>query len=114
MSADFVPHQAADVLPSRRLYVIGLTTIAVTLAGIAAAWLLLEAYQRGGAPVFPARAPAEIARVEQSLIESTRRGLDLRDAQRDALGHYQWIDRDAGTLRIPIDRAIELTVERSR
>jgi hypothetical protein len=39
----------------------------------------------------------------------------LRDLHRDedaALGRYGWVDRKAGIVRIPIDRAIELVAEK--
>jgi hypothetical protein len=36
----------------------------------------------------------------------------LRKEEAKLLEHYQWINKDAGTVRIPIDRAIELLTER--
>jgi hypothetical protein len=36
----------------------------------------------------------------------------LRAAESRLLGGYSWVDRDAGVARIPIDRAMELTVQR--
>ena len=36
----------------------------------------------------------------------------LRKEEAKLLEHYQWISKDAGTVRIPIDRAIELLAER--
>jgi hypothetical protein len=39
----------------------------------------------------------------------------LRDLHRDedlALSRYEWVDRKAGVVRIPIDRAIELVAEK--
>jgi hypothetical protein len=35
-----------------------------------------------------------------------------RAAQQQKLNSYGWVDRSAGTIRIPIDRAIELTAQR--
>lgn len=37
---------------------------------------------------------------------------ELRKAEHDILTSYGWIDRDAGTVRIPIDRAMALLAER--
>jgi hypothetical protein len=37
---------------------------------------------------------------------------EFEEKQRDALTSYGWIDRQAGVVHIPIDRAIELTLER--
>lgn len=36
----------------------------------------------------------------------------LRAQEKDKLERYSWVDRKAGIVRIPIERAIELTVER--
>ena len=36
----------------------------------------------------------------------------LREAETVALGSYAWVDEDAGIMRIPIDRAIALVVDR--
>jgi len=36
----------------------------------------------------------------------------LRDGEDRALGSYGWVDRDAGVVRIPIDQAMRLIVER--
>ena len=36
---------------------------------------------------------------------------DLQAEQLDELRDYRWIDRDAGTVAIPIERAMELVVE---
>jgi len=36
--------------------------------------------------------------------------LDLRDEENKALSSYAWVDKTKGTVRLPIDRAMELTV----
>jgi hypothetical protein len=36
----------------------------------------------------------------------------FRTHEEDVLHHYGWVDRNAGTVRIPIDRAKELLLER--
>ena len=36
----------------------------------------------------------------------------LRQAEDNVLQSYGWIDKDAGVVRIPIDRAMQLTLER--
>jgi len=37
---------------------------------------------------------------------------ELRQAEAPLLNSYQWIDKKAGTVRIPVDRAIDLLAER--
>jgi hypothetical protein len=36
----------------------------------------------------------------------------LRDSEDATLGSYGWVDRKAGTVRIPIDRAMDLVAKR--
>lgn len=36
----------------------------------------------------------------------------LRQAEADKLGSYGWVDKDGGVARIPIDRAMEVMLER--
>jgi hypothetical protein len=50
------------------------------------------------APGLQSDPAAELARVQQ--------------AQREKLGSYAWVDRQKGTVRIPIDRAMALVVAR--
>jgi hypothetical protein len=114
MSAhEFPVRQAEDRLPVRKVL-----TIAVVAAVIGGAGVALSAaierhetrVQRGGVTSYPAPAPP--GTVEQTLVNNTRRGLDLVATQRRALESYGWVDREHGIARIPIDRAIDLTVER--
>jgi hypothetical protein len=37
---------------------------------------------------------------------------NLRESEERTLTTYGWVDRNAGVVRIPIDRAMTLTVER--
>ena len=38
----------------------------------------------------------------------------LREYERGALESYGWVDREKGTVRIPIDKAMEIMAERAR
>lgn len=50
---------------------------------------------------------------EPRLQTNPRQDLrDLRDQEEQILGSYGWVDKNAGTVRIPIDEAIKLTLER--
>ena len=37
---------------------------------------------------------------------------DLREKEDETLNSYGWVDRNAGVVRIPIDEAIKLTLQR--
>lgn len=45
-------------------------------------------------------------------VSSSDEWYALRDEQREILSTYGWIDQEAGVVRIPIDRAIDLSLER--
>jgi hypothetical protein len=50
---------------------------------------------------------------EPRLQTNPRQDLaDLRAKEDEALTSYGWVDRNAGVVRIPIDQAIKLTLER--
>ena len=38
--------------------------------------------------------------------------IDFRATEEDVLGSYGWVDKNAGVVRIPIDAAMKLTLER--
>ncbi len=48
---------------------------------------------------------------EQMRAEArTKKLKDARDEESKALTRYAWVDKNKGTVRLPIDRAMELTV----
>src|SRR4051812_44481736 len=103
----FVVRQEPDRVDRRGLVISGvLMTLAFGIALVAAASLLRadERRDRGGIPP----SPTAVSTVETTLILATERGIALRDRQRASLDEYGWIDRDAGRVRIPIDRAMDL------
>lgn len=67
-----------------------------------------------------ALAPAERAARERELRwerkiptpdERKARLVEMRDHEAAALTDYSWIDRDKGIVRLPIQRAMELTIQ---
>jgi len=96
---------------------------AAGLAGVTAAigvivWGLFVYFNTradgSGAPVFPlATAQEHRLPPEPRLQTNPREDLrDLRDAEQQTLTTYGWVDRNAGIVRIPIDDAIKLTLQR--
>ena len=60
-------------------------------------------------------APAQESRLPPEPRLQTNPRQDLRDlgtAEDQTLKSYQWIDRNGGVVRIPIDEAIKLTLQR--
>jgi len=56
----------------------------------------------------PGRKPPE-PRLQERPFDDWR---ELRAEQQDWLSHYGWVDRDAGIVRMPIDDAMHLMLER--
>jgi hypothetical protein len=112
-------HETRDVT-FRPIVLSGLALLALLVAVGLLGALMREHYERReateGAPASPLAAdygmkepPAP--RLQTDPLQDLR---DLRAAE-DALLHgYGWVDRGAGTVRIPIDRAIERLAEQAR
>ncbi len=114
MSAGFEVRQAEDRVQSGRAIAVGIAGVIITvLALFIAHWLAPEATARPHLSRVPL-APREIGILEQPLFDLSARGNDVRREQQRTLGSYGWIDRDAGIARIPIDRAIDLYLEKAR
>lgn len=112
MSETFEVRQERDALARRKVIAIAAGGVTVIVVALWIAWGILNLWQ-GPIPSGPAlEAPQTIGTLEQSLITDTRRGAALRDEQEASLHRWSWIDRDAGVVQMPIDRAMELLEER--
>jgi hypothetical protein len=65
-------------------------------------------------PEFPLSAAQEHREPPEPRLQTNPREdlRELRDAEQDTLTTYGWVDRNAGIVRIPIDDAIKLTLQR--
>src|ERR1043165_2374091 len=87
----------------RAIWWVGIGIIAISAALVLIAWWLVAP----PASFEPAPRPSTL---ERGLIEHASGGPDLHAAGAQALERTQWIDRTAGTVRIPIERAIDAVV----
>jgi hypothetical protein len=100
---------------ARRLVQLGLAlclVIVLALLGVAKLMAYLTLHQPAGPPVSPLAPTAELPPKPRLQITPH---LDLarkRAADDAVLNSYAWIDRSSGTVRIPIDRAMDLVAER--
>lgn len=106
-------HETRD-LPARvPVYAIAFTAVTVPL-GALAMWLLMETVWQEAPqppPLFPEESPSETR--APPLQQSPP--ADMAELERDQEGRLSragWVDREAGVVHLPIDRAMELTVER--
>lgn len=101
---------------TRYIVAFGIAMLIAAIVIHVAIWWMLEGFagrslslgiQIPPALVTPREAPGP--GVDAAPVEQLQ---EMREGERELLTGYGWIDRDAGVVRIPIDRAMELTVER--
>jgi len=113
---DFQPRQEEDLVPSGKLLRTAIVSVLVGAIGVFFAGLIVVAATGSLVPRVAGAggtrpAPREIDEIEQTQIWRTRRGIDLRNAQRAELEHWGWANREHHIARIPIDDAMNLVVE---
>ena len=108
-------HETSDLEPRIvALFAVGLAALLVAVMA-ATYWIYSAAqlrYAKQQAPVSPlayTREPIPEPRLQVSGAEELRK---LRAAEDAALDSSGWIDEEAGLVRIPIDRAIEILAKK--
>jgi len=111
-----VQHETSDAnVRGVFAFAIGLT-VATVFIGFGV-WVLFQYFAAREARATPRNYPLAVggSRLppEPRLQTNPRQDLsDLRAREDQQLTSYGWIDKNAGIVRIPIDRAMQLTVER--
>jgi len=111
-----VHHETSDVnIRAVFGFGLGLTIVAVVIGG--AVWLLFQYFSaREAQPSFteyPLAVEQPRLPPEPRLQTNPRQDLlDLRAREDQVLNSYSWVDKNTGVVRIPIDRAMQLIVER--
>lgn len=92
--------------------------VAITLLSFVTMWWLLtfltahEIREQGDISEVSIEARREEPPQPRLQAHPLRDMQELRAAEREVLGSYGWVDRSAGVVRLPIERALELTAER--
>ena len=116
MSED-IHHEPSDI-DFRAILAVGAGLVVAALVIYALVWLLFlylsnrEAH--GVLPEFPLAASQEQRLPPEPRLQTDPREdlRVLRQSEDQILQSYGWIDKNAGVVRIPIDEAMKLTVER--
>ncbi len=107
-------HELRDMRPGQVIMWLGLLVVAVT--GLVIVITIFERLMIGhlGNIQSVVSNPPNVQPPPAPQLETANgQVLDALHAQEDQLlNNYTWINKSAGTLRIPIDRAIQLTVQR--
>jgi hypothetical protein len=110
-------HEGSDVdIVGIFTFVAGLIVSAVVIQLVV--WLLFRYFsgreELRTAPQYPLAATQETRVPPEPRLQTNPRGdlLELRTHEEDVLGSYGWVDKGAGVVRIPIDEAMRLTLQR--
>jgi hypothetical protein len=102
-----------DRIPAIPIVAVGVGALVIFFL---ASWVTLSflRVKEGDRPLLPI--PQEIGQskiglVEQQLFETATRGRRDQEARRSRLGSYGWVDRKGGVVRLPIERAMELSAQ---
>jgi len=97
-----IPQDPESVRPGA-IWSVAAGVVVLSAVLVAIAWWLVVPAPAG------ARA-AQASPLEHGLIERASAGDEVRAAGEQRLDRTEWVDRRAGTVRIPIDRAIDAVV----
>jgi len=115
--SEHVRHEPSDV-NARAVLGVGAGLAGITIALGAVVWLLVLFLANNNTdtapPEFPLAASHEQRLPPEPRLQTNPREdlADLRRAEDQVLGSYGWVDKDAGVVRIPIEEAMRLTLER--
>jgi hypothetical protein len=102
-----------DRVPSISIVAVGIGALVIFFLASLATLSFLH-MKEGDRPLLPV--PQEIGQskiglVEQQLFETATRGREDLEARKGRLRSYGWVDRKNGIVRMPIDRAMELSAQ---
>ncbi|GAO02019.1 hypothetical protein [Anaeromyxobacter sp. PSR-1] len=102
-----------DRIDTGKIIAVGVAALVVFFIGSYAAIAYLQDLRasREGPPIPPEIGQNKIGMVEQQLFELSVRGERDRTARRQRLASYGWVDRGAGVVHLPIDRAMDLVAQ---
>jgi hypothetical protein len=106
--------QEPDVVASRTVLAVLAATLIAVAIGDSIAWALsadAPGPRAAGEPGEPIGMPAEVNAMETAPFAVRAQGIDDRRQSEAWLDSYGWVDREAGVVHIPIDRAIDLYLE---
>jgi len=113
------PAQAAEGINWGAVLGVGIGSIVVFAIAILIVVRMLHAREKALQPIGPDPMPLQIGQVEIGIVDQvpfdvTRTLQAYRDDRIQRLETWGWVDRKAGTVHMPIDRAIELVVQEHR
>ncbi len=109
-----VGHELSDA-EARPLAYAGLILAVILILigiGMAGTFYFFGKEQKLGPPATPFENARTLPPLPRLQVDPKVELKEYRDSQRDILNSYGWVDRSAGVVRIPVDRAMELVIAR--
>lgn len=107
-------YETRDVSARSMVYsALGLAVLVA--AGLAASWAVMKyfvAVQKLGPPASPFDQTRTIPPEPRLSVNPAEELKKHEEKERNRLENYGWVDRNAGTVHIPIERAMELSLEK--
>jgi len=107
-------HEKSDA-PATSIFLLGALFIILLVAGMLVSLAAFRYFTRRQ-PLGPPASPFENARAlppaPQLQVTPATDWRNYQKAQLDRINSYGWVDQEAGVVRIPIDRAMDLIIER--
>lgn len=97
----------------------GVASLALFAVSILLTWHLYKFDEAGNQPegppalVTPEMGQSEVGIVNQKLFSLEHGAPEMRTAQQKQLNSYGWVNREAGTVHIPIEKAMDALVQES-
>ncbi len=107
------PRAEEDVIPTATVLSVGIGALLLFFLAslVTVSYLRMREGDRPPLPIPPEIGSSKIGVVEQQIFDLATRGQRDRAAQLERLGSYGWVDRRAGVVHIPIERAMQLVAE---
>jgi len=96
--------QDPEAIRMRSVWLVMIATAVLSAVLIAIAWWLVEPARP------PNHAPEGPSTLETDLFDDASAGRQLHELGEARIHRYDWVDREAGLVHIPIDRAIDAVV----
>ena len=89
--------------------------VILTVAGLAASWIVMKYFvttQKLGPPASPFDQSRTLPPAPRLSVKPEIDLKKLQAEEKTRLSSYGWVDQTTGTVHIPIERAMELSIER--